>query len=184
MLDQILKKQFEKMYQWVEYHSLQKKSGKVFKNGPSKICGSQPLKNLKWFGLLRKIISLQTFYRLSSTNFTWPIFEYLDLIVPHFIFCTSLLPSTFKQVLFWKQKVLFLFSMSLTYWLHVPSKLLGISILTKLVILINYSTVFKNFIYIFRYFFFFQYFKNDSISIPLWKAALSWEIVNIYTKTR
>ena len=25
---------------------------KVFKNGPSKICGRQPLKNLKWYGLL------------------------------------------------------------------------------------------------------------------------------------
>ena len=47
LLDQILKKQIEKTYQWVEYQSLQKKSGKVFKNGPSKICGSQPLKNLK-----------------------------------------------------------------------------------------------------------------------------------------
>ena len=26
---------------------------KVFKNGPSKICGRQPLENLKWYGLLR-----------------------------------------------------------------------------------------------------------------------------------
>ena len=25
---------------------------KLFKNGPSKICGRQPLKNLKWYGLL------------------------------------------------------------------------------------------------------------------------------------
>ena len=25
---------------------------KVFKNGPSKICGRQPLKNFKWYGLL------------------------------------------------------------------------------------------------------------------------------------
>ena len=24
---------------------------KVFKNGPSKICGTQPLKNLNWYGL-------------------------------------------------------------------------------------------------------------------------------------
>ena len=24
---------------------------KIFKNGPSKICGRQPLKNLKWYGL-------------------------------------------------------------------------------------------------------------------------------------
>ena len=27
---------------------------KVFKNGPSKICGRHALKNLKWFGLLPK----------------------------------------------------------------------------------------------------------------------------------
>ena len=26
---------------------------KVFKNGPSKICGRQPLRNLKWYGLLK-----------------------------------------------------------------------------------------------------------------------------------
>ena len=34
---------------------------KVFKNGPSKICGRQPLKNLKRCGLLRQTISLQDF---------------------------------------------------------------------------------------------------------------------------
>ena len=44
----------------------------VFKNGPSKICGRQPLKILKW------TISLQIFQRLSSTNFTLSILEYLD----------------------------------------------------------------------------------------------------------
>ena len=37
---------------------------KVFKNGPSKICGRQPLKNLKRYG-----------QRQSFTNFTWSIFE-------------------------------------------------------------------------------------------------------------
>ena len=26
---------------------------KVFKNGPSEICARQPLKNLKWYGLLK-----------------------------------------------------------------------------------------------------------------------------------
>ena len=41
---------------------------KVFKNGPSKICGRQPLKNL------------------SSTNFTWSIFE---CFVPIEIVCSS-----------------------------------------------------------------------------------------------
>ena len=43
---------------------------KVFKNGPSKICERQPLKNLKGYG------------RLSSTNFVWSILEYF---VPYFL---------------------------------------------------------------------------------------------------
>ena len=34
---------------------------KVFKGGPSKICGRQPLKNLKGYGLLKQTISLQIF---------------------------------------------------------------------------------------------------------------------------
>ena len=34
---------------------------KVLKNGPSKICGRQPLKNLKGYGLLKQTISLQIF---------------------------------------------------------------------------------------------------------------------------
>ena len=38
---------------------------KVFKSGPSKICGRQSLKNLKEYGLLK-----------SSINFTWPTLEY------------------------------------------------------------------------------------------------------------
>ena len=42
---------------------------KVFKNGPIKICGRQPLKNLKEYGLL----TLQIFQRLCSANFTWSI---------------------------------------------------------------------------------------------------------------
>ena len=32
---------------------------KVLKNGPSKICGRQPLKDLKGHGLLKQTISLQ-----------------------------------------------------------------------------------------------------------------------------
>ena len=32
---------------------------KAFKNGPGKICGRQPLKNLKGCGLLKQTISLQ-----------------------------------------------------------------------------------------------------------------------------
>ena len=34
---------------------------KAFKNGPSKICGRQPLKNLKSYGLLKQAISIQIF---------------------------------------------------------------------------------------------------------------------------
>ena len=37
------------------------KWGKVFKNGPSKICGRQPLKYLKRYGLPRQTVSLQIF---------------------------------------------------------------------------------------------------------------------------
>ena len=34
---------------------------KIFKNGPSKICGRQPFKNSKWYGLPKQTISLQIF---------------------------------------------------------------------------------------------------------------------------
>ena len=34
---------------------------KVFKSGPSKICGRQTLKNLKEYGLLKQTISFQIF---------------------------------------------------------------------------------------------------------------------------
>ena len=37
------------------------KQDKVFKNGPSKICGRQPLKKLKGCGLLKQTISLKIF---------------------------------------------------------------------------------------------------------------------------
>ena len=52
---------------------------KVIKNGPSKICGRQPLKNLKLYDLLRQIISkTSSVSKISSKNFTWSILEYLD----------------------------------------------------------------------------------------------------------
>ena len=47
---------------------------KVFKNGPSKICGRQSLRNLKWLWCAEA-------QRLSSTNFTWSILEYLHPII-------------------------------------------------------------------------------------------------------
>ena len=49
---------------------------KVFKNGPSKICGRQSLKNLKCYGL-----SKQFFKSLSFTNFTWSILDTLSHLV-------------------------------------------------------------------------------------------------------
>ena len=39
---------------------------KVFKNGPSKICGRQPLKNLKAFGLPKSQIMRDLISNLSS----------------------------------------------------------------------------------------------------------------------
>ena len=42
----------------------------VFKSEPSKICGRQPLKNLRWYGLL------SYFKFFKSTNVTWFILEY------------------------------------------------------------------------------------------------------------
>ena len=50
--------------------------GKVFKDGLSKMCGRQSLKNLKWYGLPQQTISLQIFWRLSSTYLTWFILVY------------------------------------------------------------------------------------------------------------
>ena len=45
---------------------------KKFKNEPSKICGKQPLKNLKWY--------IVCFLKASS-NFTWSILEYLGQFI-------------------------------------------------------------------------------------------------------
>ena len=52
---------------------------KVFKNGPNKICGTQPSKFLKEYGLFKQNMTmlLQFFRRLSSKNFSWSILEYL-----------------------------------------------------------------------------------------------------------
>ena len=58
---------------------------KVFKNGPSKVCGRQPWKNLKRCGR-----PLQIFHFIwSSTNFTWFIFEHLDPYYPQKDFSIS-----------------------------------------------------------------------------------------------
>ena len=43
---------FQKIVLMVSTQAKHHKWEKVFKNGPSKICGRQPLKNLKEYGLL------------------------------------------------------------------------------------------------------------------------------------
>ena len=58
------------------FYVVQNIGDKVFKNGPSKFFGRQPLKNLKGYGLPKTGHLLQIFKRLSSTNFTWSIIEY------------------------------------------------------------------------------------------------------------
>ena len=49
---------------------------RIFKTGPSQLCGRQPLRNMIFKNLIKQTISLQIFQRLSSTNFTWCILEY------------------------------------------------------------------------------------------------------------
>ena len=58
---------------------------KIFKNGPSNICGKQPLRNLKNYGLLKQTILLQIFQRLPFTNFTWSILEYSVPYIPSYM---------------------------------------------------------------------------------------------------
>ena len=80
---------------------------KVFKNGPSEICGRQPLKNLKWYDLWYDIPSI-FFRRLPSTNFTWFILEYfvpsiilkilLKLTISSYWYSITVLP----QAQFWE----------------------------------------------------------------------------------
>ena len=40
---------------------------KIFKNGPSKICGRQPLKNLKWYGLPKQNTLTPMFLNFSHS---------------------------------------------------------------------------------------------------------------------
>ena len=64
---------------------------KAFKNGPSKICGRQPLKNVKWYGLPG---------RLSSTNFTWSVLEYLThTMASNATYCWWLYPCVMFKLL-------------------------------------------------------------------------------------
>ena len=53
----------------------------VFKNGPSKICGRQALKKLKWYGLLIHIIITCSDISLPKNS------KYLFFRLPKIIFC-------------------------------------------------------------------------------------------------
>ena len=51
---------------------------KVSKNGPSKLCGKQPLKNLKWHGLPKQSNCLKTVFHkfyLVHSWIPWPIWN-------------------------------------------------------------------------------------------------------------
>ena len=50
---------------------------KLFENGPSKISGRQPLKNLKWYGLLKADHLTPNFLKTVFTNLAWSILEHL-----------------------------------------------------------------------------------------------------------
>ena len=66
---------------------------RAFKNGPSKICGRQHLKNVKWYGLPG---------RLSSTNFTWSVLEYLThTMASNATYCWWLYPCVTFKLLYW-----------------------------------------------------------------------------------
>ena len=63
---------------------------KVFKNGPSNICGRQPLKNLKWYGLVRQN-TLNTFTPLvrgrswnAAILFVIISSVYVSILISHF----------------------------------------------------------------------------------------------------
>ena len=47
---------------------------KVFKNGPGRICGSQPLKNLKGYRLLKQMISHSNFLKAAFHKFLFDPF--------------------------------------------------------------------------------------------------------------
>ena len=65
---------------------------KIFKNGPSKICGRQPSKILKWYGLLRHTISLQIFKSCLPQILLGPFFNTSPhfILVCFFYLCTAL----------------------------------------------------------------------------------------------
>ena len=58
---EIDKKATERQKFYLNSLIIRHKWDKVFKNGPSKTCGRQPLKNLKEYGPLKQTIPLQIF---------------------------------------------------------------------------------------------------------------------------
>ena len=72
---------------------------KVFKNGPSKICGRQLLKNLKWYGLPKQTIP-------TTSNFLKAVFHKFYLVWPisskSNLTCLFVNSKYFLQHLFWQ----------------------------------------------------------------------------------
>ena len=58
---------------------------KVCKNGPSKICARQTLKNLKFYGLSQQIILLWIFKTCLPKSFNWFILEYFAQFLSNFL---------------------------------------------------------------------------------------------------
>ena len=54
---------------------------KVFKNGPSKICGTQPLKNLKGYGLLNTLSHIYMYIYIYACLIHCPIYIYIYIYI-------------------------------------------------------------------------------------------------------
>ena len=54
---------------------------KVFKNGPSKICGKQPLKNLKWYGQPKQLLLFSLYLTVSKGITIHNIFNDLHYLI-------------------------------------------------------------------------------------------------------
>ena len=65
---------YKSLWKWKGFNIY--KWDKVFKNGPREICGRQPLKNVKWYGLPKADHNPSNLLRVPSTNFTWFIPKY------------------------------------------------------------------------------------------------------------
>ena len=84
--------------------------GKVFKNGPSKICERQPFKNLKGYGLLKQTI---------SSSFLQAVFHKFYQ-VHSWILCPK---WSFQDVIFMKVLVMEFISGMQLYWKWTPARM-------------------------------------------------------------